>query len=160
MKIKRTTWILCTILAIFFTACGTVEVRVQNPTRIDSTPPPATTRVTAAETATATVKGDAVENGDLAIGGIPELIQTLEDEDPAARYHAAVALRDIGPEAAEAVPALIQALEDMDSGVRTAVEALGKIGSEKAVPALTRALEDVEAGVRYVAAVALGEVGQ
>ncbi len=91
---------------------------------------------------------------------VAALIETLlEDEDPAERRFAAVALGQRGD--LSAVPALLQALrEDEDRGVRTqAVLALGLIGDPEAMDDLVKALEDEHEDMRRQAARALGEMG-
>lgn len=84
--------------------------------------------------------------GELSVTAIPGLIKQMQDDkEPLVREHAAEALGDIGPKAAEhdpaVVPALAKALKDSDQGVRRdAVRSLGQIG-----PAAKPVLEDVKA---------------
>ena len=74
--------------------------------------------------------------------------------DPDARWSAAEALGQIGPQASAAVPALIDALHDPDSSVRgSAAKALGS-GSRPS--GLHHALRDPASGVRGSAAYVLG----
>jgi HEAT repeat protein len=82
------------------------------------------------------------------------------------RRDAALALSELGPEAAPAVPALINALEDGDTQVWFhSVTALARIGSA-AKPAIPALLEDLKSGGRrganakwYRSAYALGNMG-
>jgi hypothetical protein len=93
---------------------------------------------------------------------IAELIEALRDGDFQARNGAAVALGELGPQAAESVPALTRALEAEDKYLRShTARALGKIGpaARTAVPALTRVLKDKDEDVRGEAAAALGHIG-
>jgi HEAT repeat protein len=71
---------------------------------------------------------------------------------------AALALGDIGPEAA-AVPALVEALDDTHAAVRRrAAVALGEIGATSAVRGLLKAVEDADDGLREMAAAALSRI--
>ncbi|TET84797.1 MAG: HEAT repeat domain-containing protein [Anaerolineales bacterium] len=98
-------------------------------------------------------------------GVIPALIQVLEDEheDDSVRGVAAVALMQIGPEAAEAVPVLIQVLTDENDFWLSplAAQALAQIGPEttEVFSALVRALEEGNSSIRETAAEALGQIG-
>ena len=98
-------------------------------------------------------------------GVIPALIHVLEDEyeDDSVRGGAAVALMQIGPEAAEAVPVLIQVLADENDFWLSplAAKALAQIGPEttEVFSALVQALEEGNSSVREAAAVALGQIG-
>lgn len=91
------------------------------------------------------------------------LLGALRDKDTFARWRAAVALGELGPEAAEATAALIEGLEDEDDNVRSAAAvALGKIGpaARPAARALTAALTDDDDQVfRAHVARALGRMG-
>lgn len=75
---------------------------------------------------------------------MPALVRALKSNDVYLRREAALALRDIGPDAKEAVPALIEALKlgNCDTAWFSA-EALGNIGSDakEAVPALIECLD-------------------
>ncbi len=87
--------------------------------------------------------------GRIGRAAVPELVKTLEHEDPVYRQRAAEVLARIGPEASEAVPALIIALADYQEPVRkAAARALGQIGpdAEAAVLPLMQALEEVNGG--------------
>ena len=80
----------------------------------------------------------------------------MRDQDEWVRYHAAMALGEIGEGASNAVPALMHALRDQDKYVRRyAVEALGKIG-KGAVPALIRTLKNGNVNVPFFATWTLG----
>lgn len=80
---------------------------------------------------------------------VPSLIEGLNDKNPEYRREAALALSEIGPEAAASVPALINAFKDSDWTVReAAADALGKI-KVGAVPALINALKDNDQLVRW-----------
>lgn len=77
---------------------------------------------------------------DLTGRNVGELIADLARPLPAARRDAAIALRDLGPDAAAAVPALLRTLNESDGSVRLAcTEALGAIG-----PAASNALSKLE----------------
>ena len=93
---------------------------------------------------------------------VSEALQALRDNDWQVRTAAAMALEEIGPQAAGAVPDLIQALEkDRREDVRrAAAEALESIKPTaiEAISALTRALEDQSAYVRWAAAKALSAI--
>ncbi|MEW6357957.1 MAG: pentapeptide repeat-containing protein [Planctomycetota bacterium] len=90
---------------------------------------------------------------------VKRLIQALNSGDWHARWSAAVALGQIGPDAALAVPDLIECMKDEKRAVRyTAVCALSAIGApaaNAAVPALVTALRDSDLAVRGEAAKAL-----
>jgi HEAT repeat protein len=101
----------------------------------------------------------------------PALMEALEDEVEWVRYAAAKALERIPKR--QAIPTLIQALKNEKSWVRDmavvalkgelwerqrAVEILGEIGSP-AVPVLLEALKDEDLKVRWLAAQALGKIG-
>jgi HEAT repeat protein len=94
-------------------------------------------------------------------GGIPGLIQQLNDGDEPTRANAAEALGDLGPAAKAAVPSLMIAMRDEAEAVREqATLALVEIGADKsAVPALTGAVQDSDAVVRAAAASALAGIG-
>ncbi len=90
--------------------------------------------------------------------GLHELIAGLQSDDHAERSRSALALRRLGPEAAEAVPALVAALDDWDSPNRAhAIKALGGIGPA-GVPALLAILPGDSEYDRSFAALALREV--
>jgi HEAT repeat protein len=68
--------------------------------------------------------------GKIGPAATPALIAALKDPHEAVRGNAAVALAEIGPNAAETVPALAAALKDPVENVRqSAANALGKIGA-------------------------------
>jgi HEAT repeat protein len=89
---------------------------------------------------------------------IPALERALRDDDtPAVRSEAAVALADLT--AHEALATLLVAAEDDDGHVRQmALSALGEIGDSRAVPRLERALRDARPEVRYQAVIAFARV--
>jgi hypothetical protein len=90
---------------------------------------------------------------------VPDLILSLENNDPIVRKEAAQALGCIGSEAAEAIPALSRTLGDEKRWVRIAASwALGQIGPE-AIPSLTQALGNQDASIRAAAAWSLGYMG-
>lgn len=89
---------------------------------------------------------------------LPVLEDALGDEEAQVRFHAAMALGDIGRDAAQAMPALIRALRDADSQVRlAAANALEGLGdeAETAAPALRKCLQDQDEAVAQAAALAL-----
>ena len=95
---------------------------------------------------------------------IPVLTKALtdNDEDDRVRLHAALALGEMGPQAAEATPSLIQALKQRNEMIATrAASALGKIGppAKDAVPALIDALKAGDWSLRCWAAETLGRIG-
>ena len=66
---------------------------------------------------------------------MPVLNETLKDENNHGRAMAALALKEIGPDAKAAVPALIEALKDKDGYVRQqAAGAMGRIGPKTKRP--------------------------
>ena len=87
---------------------------------------------------------------------IHALIQSLQDGSVRVRRSAAYALKDAGE---NAVPALIKALRDENKNVRqTAIESLGKIGTQNSISAITDALKDEDDFVRRTAERILGEL--
>jgi hypothetical protein len=101
----------------------------------------------------------------LAKPAIPALIRALRDDgDLPVRYHAAIALGEVGEEDSNVVTALIEALNDEDTVVRRyAVRALGLIGqkgNKLAVVALTKTFNDNERDLRISAASALVKIGK
>ncbi|HSQ58403.1 MAG TPA: HEAT repeat domain-containing protein, partial [Gemmata sp.] len=82
----------------------------------------------------ATVRWQAVRTlgklRDSAISALPKIVDRLTaDPDPLVREHAAEAVGDIGPGAAEGIPALVKALQDPVAKVRRdAVRSLGQMG--------------------------------
>jgi len=89
---------------------------------------------------------------------VQSLTLLLEEEIPAVRREAALALGNIGGDAA--VKGLVKALGEGDRLVReTAAKALGDIGGDAAVEALVKALADKDQSVRVCSAVALGDIG-
>jgi len=96
------------------------------------------------------------------------MLNLVEDEDQAVRvvYFALEVDFELGLRLAgvakptAALRALAQALQDENYDVRrSAVKALGKIGSDVAIPALIQALQDENYNVRRSAVKALGKIG-
>src|SRR5262249_19434764 len=90
-------------------------------------------------------------------------IDSLQDEIELVRFHAAVALGNLGCAARSAVPALIRtALRDEEPAVRLeAAMALWKIDHKGplVVPALNKALADDNELICWMAADRLGQIG-
>jgi HEAT repeat protein len=103
--------------------------------------------------------------GKNALAALPLLRNAMRTSvDVDLRRQAAVAIRNIGPEAKDAVPDLVEALRDPDEETRTnAALALGGIGENaaSAVPALVRVVADPQqmSATRIEAAVALSRIG-
>ena len=91
-------------------------------------------------------------------GDVPGLIRLLNHRDPDVQWLAAEALGSLGD---RAIDPLVQALDSRHAAVRIgAVEALGAIRNPRAVGLLVDVMERDEAvEVRWVAALALGEIG-
>lgn len=88
---------------------------------------------------------------------VEPLIDALRSEDQQTRFHAAIALGDLGD--SRAVDALITALHDQDVTVReNVVVALWKLKGPKASDGLIAALKDEDRAIRSRAARALGEL--
>jgi HEAT repeat protein len=91
------------------------------------------------------------------------LIDALRNELDVLRFHAAIALGDLGREAQPAVPVLIHtALWDEDPAVRVeAAVALWKIDRKGplVIPALIKALADDNELICWIAADCLGQIG-
>ena len=88
--------------------------------------------------------------------GVPALAQMLNDPNDAVRCAAALALGQLGTEAA--IGPLVALLGDGSGWVRrSAADALAMIGVP-AVPALARALQDPQDGIRVRAAYALSRI--
>ena len=84
------------------------------------------------------------------------MITKLDDEDPVVRTEAVLALRDMGPDAADAVPTLAAKVADEDYLVALgATWALMAIGNQS-IPALLDVLHNSEPDVREFAAYTLG----
>ncbi len=107
--------------------------------------------------------------GRIGPGAAPALTELAGQSRGAARFRAARALAETGPEGAHAaIPFLIQVAEDPDlrddDGWITLIDALSELGRhrdrpELAVPALVRRLDDEEPEVRGWAAATLREYG-
>jgi HEAT repeat protein len=96
---------------------------------------------------------------DLEDHSLPVLQEALAD--PRSRYWAAVAISEVGPEAAAAVPAVTKLAVDGELNERLeAIMALASIGepAAAATPALLTALESNEELLQYAAAFALGKL--
>lgn len=95
----------------------------------------------------------------LADVAISALTERLGDCDASVRQAAALALRDMGPEAKAAIPALAQRLRDIDGYVAIdSAQTLKGMGPE-AVPGLTPLLRDCEPRVRELAVRTLRQIG-
>jgi hypothetical protein len=85
--------------------------------------------------------------GRMGAAAVPDLIESLHDQDPAVRLLASQVISRIGPEAVLAVPDLIELLNDEEERVRrAAIRALGQIGPDAvdAVPELVRLLREAD----------------
>lgn len=92
---------------------------------------------------------------------IPDLLQCLDDPEPAVRGAAAITLGDMRKQPDRVVPKLVERLSDTNSSVRVdAVIALGLFESRArvAIPKLTELQNDPDAEVRQKATAALKEV--
>jgi len=86
---------------------------------------------------------------------IPTILELLEDGN----IWAAMALQEMGSDAADTVPALVQAVQEGEPSMRAfASNALGQIGvsSDEALTVLIQTLEDEHWNARQLAAGALG----
>ena len=94
---------------------------------------------------------------------VAALVDALHSAIDIVRFHAAIALGDLGPAGRPAVPGLIHAaLWDADPAVRVeAAMALWKIDRKGplVVPALVRALGDANELICWIAADCLGQIG-
>jgi N-sulfoglucosamine sulfohydrolase len=92
---------------------------------------------------------------------LPELIESLQDNDAGVQYWAAVAIGALGPQAAPAVDELTNALSDDNPIVRfTAAGALCKLDlCERALPVLAKGLEDSRETVVLHAAREIQSIG-
>lgn len=89
---------------------------------------------------------------------VPPLLQSLGDEDPVVRRHAARALGKIGAANDQVVPALVRALKDPDRSTRIgAIEALGAVGptARPALDELARLRDGQDPEIRRSAEVAI-----
>lgn len=101
------------------------------------------------------------------IKSVPYLIQNLNDKDHDVRKFIIDTLSDIWTNKGDQVldqgivDALIIATDDPDENVRlSAIEGLGKIGSDKAVKALLRILEKGDIALKFTTLEALGNIGR
>ena len=104
---------------------------------------------------------DALEEMEPAVAkaAVPALTNTLKDTSAYIRERAAVLLGQMGREAASAVPALGALLADSELAVvKSAADALRKIGDASATPALIQAWENGPRGALPAVARALGEI--
>jgi HEAT repeat protein len=91
------------------------------------------------------------------VGGLPILLQELQNEEPTIRYETANACGELGEE--DAVPHLILLLEDDDSEVQLAgIGALGKIGGPLAKKVLTSLAKDGDANLEEAARIELQDL--
>lgn len=94
---------------------------------------------------------------------VPLLAKAIDLSDAGMRRCAAIALQELGPEAALAKETLVKSIDDKDDVVALmSVLACGEIGpqAEDAVPALGRYLREKEHGLsRGLAARSLGKIG-
>jgi HEAT repeat protein len=97
--------------------------------------------------------------GPAAVGALSHLEAALNDQDLRVRGHAALAIGQIGPQAASSVNRLIDVLAERWMAA-PAAEALGRIGeaARAAVPALLGTLKNEETEVRLNAAEALWRI--
>lgn len=90
---------------------------------------------------------------------VPALTNTLKDTNSHIRERAAIVLGQMGREAESAVPALGNLLADSELAVvKSAADALRKIGDPSATPALIQAWENGPRNARPAVAQALGEI--
>jgi HEAT repeat protein len=101
------------------------------------------------------------------IKSAPYLIQNLNDKDHDVRKFIADILSDIWTRKGDQVldqgivDALIIAIDDHNENVRlSAIEGLGKIGSNKAVQALLKILEKGDSTLKFTTLEALGNIGR
>jgi len=102
-------------------------------------------------------------DGPLGVEALPELIQSIQDNDDFVRKEAAVTLGLLGPAAESAVPPLLEAtLLESESSTRVAMlSAITRIArkGENVVPKVTVLLKDPNPIIRAGAAKALGAFG-
>ncbi len=91
---------------------------------------------------------------------IPDLINTMQDDDWAVRKLSILALGELNVN--KKIPTIIDFLRnDIESEVRVgAAEALGQLKAEEAVPHLIKALDDSSNMVRQVSMWSLGLIGE
>ena len=102
--------------------------------------------------------------GPLPVSDVAGLVDAVQDDLDLVRFHAAIALADLGGAAQPAVPVLIHtALWDEAPAVRLgAALALWKIDQHKAplvIPALIKALADDDEFICWIASDCLGQMG-
>ena len=91
-------------------------------------------------------------------GNVPALVQALRNRNPGVQYDAAEALGELG-DPSSVGPLMAAFSGDRYSGVRwKAAEALARIGVP-AIGPLVQALSHPDEDVRWMAAIALGEIG-
>ena len=90
---------------------------------------------------------------------MPNLIETLKDNDSSVRRYSAAAIAQIDLTVKQVVPVLAEELKDQDKSVRmTAAMTLSTLSDKvstsvkQVIPQLLQALEDSEVGVRFGAA--------
>ncbi len=95
---------------------------------------------------------------------MPTLKKTLNDPDPEVKRYAALAMSNIGGQAAvDALPILVETLRNGEPNLKqSAAVALHNIGkaAAPAVPDLVKALQDPDPDLRKNAALALGGIGE
>jgi len=94
-------------------------------------------------------------------GALPQLIETMADEDAAVRYWAAIGLGNLGSEAASAKDLLTNHLTDPSPSVRiAAARALCNMNlDDQALPVLIQELGSDREWVRLNAAIVLDSIG-
>jgi HEAT repeat protein len=105
--------------------------------------------------------------GRLGSAAVPALTEALEVKDGRLQAYAAMALKQIGPDAKPAVPALVEVIkkykEPAQSAKLQAIAALGKIGAgaKEAVPVLIDVTKEKPptSAARLAAVTALGQIG-
>ncbi len=109
--------------------------------------------------------------GSIGTPAVAGLIELLRDKDSRARSWSVIALRRIGPDAANAVPHLIGILANNDESETLRMDVAGALGdmgpdARAAVPSLIQALEDAASirgpgadALRHYTAQALGQIG-
>ena len=104
--------------------------------------------------------------GRLGMAAVPALIEVLKEKDTHVQAAAAMALKQIGPDAKPAVSALVQVIKqykEVENPKLQAIAALGRIGpgAKDAVPALIDATKEKPptSAARLAAVTALGQIG-
>ena len=101
----------------------------------------------------------AVDQNAAIAAAVTGLTDALRDPSPGVRDAAAMALREMGPDAKPAIPALAQMLRDPDGYLRiTAAHTLDKLGADAAA-SVVPLLRDCDPRVRALAAETLRAIG-